>query len=93
MFKRIYRKEYKILKKYTRVIDSIEIKFYIVKVSYHLFGSMFCYSIKKLFKNRVLEMKDYLHRKFMKFYYNGIFIEMQRKNEGAKDNKKIVITL
>ena len=46
--------------------------------------------LKKLFRNRVLEMKEYLHRRFMKFYYNGIFLEMQRKNEGAQDNKKIV---
>ena len=62
MFKRIYRKEYKILKKYTRVIDTVEIKFYIVKVSYHFFGSLFCYSIKKLkmgFNEKLIPEEDY----------------------------------
>ena len=55
-------KEYKILKKYTRVIDSIEIKFYIVKVSYYFFGSLFCYSIKKLkigFNEKLIPEEDY----------------------------------
>ena len=37
--------------------------------------------LKNLFKNKVFEMRDYLHRHFMKFYFNGIFIEMKRKAE------------
>ena len=44
--------------------------------------------LKNLFKNKVFEIKDYLHRQFMRFYYNGIFVQMQQKNEG--DNKKPV---
>ena len=44
--------------------------------------------LKNLFKNKVFEMKDYLHRHFMKFYYNGIFIEMKRKAE-AKPTKVV----
>ena len=43
--------------------------------------------LRKLFRNRVFEMKDYLHRKFMKFYYNGIFMEMKNRNEGDKPTK------
>ena len=45
--------------------------------------------LKKLFKNKVYEIKDYLHRQFMKFYYNGIFVQMQKKTEGD-DGTKVV---
>ena len=34
-------------------------------------------------------MKDYLHRHFMKFYYNGIFLEMKKKAEGEKPTKVV----
>ena len=43
--------------------------------------------LRKLFRNRVFEMKDYLHRKFMKFYYNCIFMQMKNKNERDKPAK------
>ena len=35
--------------------------------------------LKHLFKKRIDEMKDYLHRCFMRFYYNGIFVQMQKR--------------
>ena len=45
--------------------------------------------LKKLLKNKLLDMKDFLHRQFMKFYYNGIFVQIQkRKNE--ESNTKVV---
>ena len=43
--------------------------------------------LKKLFRNKVLEMKDYLHRHFMKFYYNGIFMQMKQKSEKENPTK------
>ena len=45
--------------------------------------------LKKLLKNKLLDMKDYLHRQFMKFYYNGIFVQMQKK-KNAETNTKVV---
>ena len=35
--------------------------------------------LKNLFKKRIFEMNDYLHRCFMRFYYNGIFAQMQKR--------------
>ena len=35
--------------------------------------------LKNLFTKRIVEMKDYLHRCFMRFYYNGIFAQMQKR--------------
>jgi len=35
--------------------------------------------LKNLFKNKVIEMRDYMHKKFMKFYCNGIFLQMTGK--------------
>ena len=35
--------------------------------------------LRNLFRNKVIEMKDYMHRKFMKFYCNGIFLQMTGK--------------
>ena len=35
--------------------------------------------LKNLFKIKVLEMRDFLHKCFSKFYYNGIFLEMTGK--------------
>ena len=32
-------------------------------------------------------MKDYLHRQFMRFYYNGVFVQMQKKSEGDGSGK------
>ena len=48
--------------------------------------------LKNLFKKRVFEMKDYLHRHFMKFYYNGIFVEMKKKAEDEKPTKVVKST-
>ena len=48
--------------------------------------------LKNLFKNKVFEMKEYLHKNFMKFYYNGIFLEMtgKIKKEDKKGDVKVV---
>ena len=47
--------------------------------------------LKRLFKNKILEMKDYLHRAFMRFYYNGIFVQLQkRKSIEINNNNKVV---
>ena len=47
--------------------------------------------LKRLFKNKILEMKDYLHRAFMRFYYNGIFVQLQkRKSIEINNNSKVV---
>ena len=48
--------------------------------------------LKNLFKNKVFEMKEYLHKNFMKFYYNGIFLEMtgKIKKEEKKGDTKVV---
>ena len=35
--------------------------------------------LKNLFKNKVFEMKEYIHKCFTKFYYNGIFLQMTGK--------------
>ena len=35
-------------------------------------------------------MKDYLHRQFMKFYYNGIFMQqLKAKNEEGQNTKVV----
>ena len=48
--------------------------------------------LKRLFKNKILEMKDYLHRAFMRFYYNGIFVQLQKRKsiEINNNNNKVV---
>ena len=46
--------------------------------------------LKKLFKNRILEMKDYLHRCFMRFYYNGIFVQLQKRKTMEAPVTKVV---
>ena len=35
--------------------------------------------LKNLFRNKVFEMRDYLHKCFIKFYYNGVFLKMTGK--------------
>ena len=34
-------------------------------------------------------MRDYLHRHFMKFYYNGIFVEMKKRAEAENPTKVV----
>ena len=46
--------------------------------------------LKKIFKNRILEMKDYLHRCFMRFYYNGIFVQLQKRKTMEAPVTKVV---
>ena len=46
--------------------------------------------LKKLLKNKLLGMKDYLHRQFMKFYYNGIFVQMQKRKTEETNVTKVV---
>ena len=44
--------------------------------------------LKNLFKNKVFEMKDYIHKCFIKFYYNGIFLQMTGKLSHLKKKDK-----
>lgn len=48
MYRFIYHKEYKLLKKYTRVIDTLVINFYLVSISYCFLGDTFKYTKKTL---------------------------------------------
>ena len=48
--------------------------------------------LKNIFKKKVFEMKDYLHRNFMKFYYNGIFIQMKSRMNEEKPKKVVKST-
>ena len=43
--------------------------------------------LKDLFYNKIIERKNYIHKKFSKFYYKGIMNEM--KNKGKNNDKKI----
>ena len=43
--------------------------------------------LKSLLKNKVYEMKDYIHKCFIKFYYNGIFLQMTGKLTHLNDEK------
>ena len=45
--------------------------------------------LKNLFKKKVTEMKEHLHSRFMKFYYNGIFVQMQAKINDKEPNKVV----
>jgi hypothetical protein len=45
--------------------------------------------LKNLFKKKVVEMKEHLHSRFMKFYYNGIFVQMQAKINDKEPNKVV----
>ena len=49
--------------------------------------------LRNLFRNKVFEMKEYIHRCFTKFYYNGIFLKMTGKlshlNEAKNDDNDI----
>ena len=35
--------------------------------------------LKNIFRNKIFEMKEYIHKCFTKFYYNGIFLQMTGK--------------
>lgn len=48
MLRFIYHKEYKILKKITRVVETMVVNFYIVNVTYCFFGNTIRYNLKKL---------------------------------------------
>ena len=43
--------------------------------------------LKNLFKVKVYEMRDYIHKCFIKFYYNGIFLQMTGKLKHLEKNK------
>ena len=49
--------------------------------------------LKNLFKIKVFEMRDYVHKCFTKFYYNGIFLQMTGKlshlEQKSENNKEI----
>ena len=42
--------------------------------------------LKNLFKTKVYEMRDYVHKCFIKFYYNGIFLQMTGKLSHLENN-------
>ena len=44
--------------------------------------------LKNLFRNRVFEMRDYIHKCFIKFYYNGVFLQMTGKLNHIDNVKK-----
>ena len=45
--------------------------------------------LKDLFYNKIIERKNYIHKKFSKFYYKGLMNEM--KNKGKEENKEIKV--
>ena len=52
--------------------------------------------LRNLFKNKIFEMKEYIHKYFTKFYYNGIFLQMTGKlthlnNEIKKNENEYII--
>ena len=42
--------------------------------------------LRNLFKTKVFEMRDYVHKNFIKFYYNGIFLQMTGKLKHLEKN-------
>ena len=46
--------------------------------------------MENILKRRITEMKDDLHRCFMRFYYNGIFIQQQKRNIMKEPITKVV---
>ena len=49
--------------------------------------------LKSLVKAKILEMKDYIHKRFLTFYYNGVYSEMMTKRHlkrkiNIRTNKK-----
>lgn len=46
--------------------------------------------MKNLLRRRINDMKDDLHRCFMRFYYNGIFVQMQKKKSMNDPVTKVV---
>ena len=46
--------------------------------------------MKNLLRRRINDMKDDLHRCFMRFYYNGIFVQMQKKKSMNDPITKVV---
>ena len=45
--------------------------------------------LKDLFYNKIIERKNYIHKKFSKFYYKGLMNEM--KNKGKEEKKEIKV--
>ena len=45
--------------------------------------------MKNLLRNRIKEMKDDLHKCFMRFYYNGIFVQMQKRKSEVPTTKVV----
>ena len=46
--------------------------------------------LQNLFKRRITEIKDDLHKCFMRFYYNGIFVQQQKRNKMKEPITKVV---
>ena len=44
--------------------------------------------LRNLFKTKVFEMRDYIHKCFIKFYYNGIFLQMTGKLKHLEKKKE-----
>ena len=46
--------------------------------------------LQNLLKKRITEIKDDLHKCFMRFYYNGIFVQQQKRNKMKEPVTKVV---
>ena len=46
--------------------------------------------LQNLLKRRITEIKDDLHKCFMRFYYNGIFVQQQKRNKMKEPVTKVV---
>ena len=46
--------------------------------------------MENILKRRITEVKDDLHRCFMRFYYNGIFVQQQKRNIMKEPITKVV---
>ena len=46
--------------------------------------------LQNLLKRRISDIKDDLHKCFMRFYYNGIFVQQQKRNKMKEPITKVV---
>jgi hypothetical protein len=46
--------------------------------------------LQNLLKRRISDIKDDLHKCFMRFYYNGIFVQQQKRNKMKEPVTKVV---
>ena len=46
--------------------------------------------LENLLKRRITDIKDDLHKCFMRFYYNGIFVQQQKRNKMKEPITKVV---